>query len=214
VRFHQTSLTFAFTTLLILGAAVSASATLPTRSTSGNGQDSNAASWMLLARSQPIKLSANGKSVMMSREVVCLQQDVEDSFPSPTAALVGSCDRGVYMHLFQFQSTSLNVSVNIGKLIGFVANITNNPPDPNNLGVMLCDLTLGNTLEMCTNDSGSKIPNITFTSTKTSITFTVPNTFPTYPAGTPQEGRGLTFYVITDQSAAPLPMQWPSVGIH
>jgi hypothetical protein len=210
MRSHPTALSFFKVILLVLCMTLAASAKLPTRGSSGNGQDSNGANWMLVARSQPIKLSANGKSAMMSREVICLNQDVEDAFFSPTATLVGSCDSGVYMHLFQFQSISANVFVAIGKLVGFVASTGSNP----NLGIMLCDdPTLGNTVEMCTNTAAANIPNITFTNSKTSITFTVSGTFPSYPAGTAEQGQGLTFFVITNQ-AAPLPIQWPSVSIH
>jgi hypothetical protein len=98
--------------------------------------------------------------------------------------------------------------VAIGKLVGF-----NNPANVNNYGVMICDSPT-NTIEMCTNDpTGTHIPNITAVAAKTSVTFTVPNTFPTYPAGTAQQGQGLTFFVITNQQAAPLPIGLPSVGI-
>lgn len=206
---RYTALSVASTALLVLCTTLTASAALPVRGSSGNGEDSNAANWLLLGRSQAVKLSANGKSVMMTREIVCLNQDVEDSFVSFTPALAGSCDSGVYMHLFQLQSTSVNVFVQIGKLVNFVANTGSNP----NIGVMLCDPTLNNTVEMCTNANSSSIPNITYTSSKTAVTFSVSNTFPSYPAGTAQEGTGLTFFVITNQ-AAPLPLQWPTIGIH
>lgn len=212
MKSHRAAFTIALATLLMLCTALTASATIPTRGSSGNGVDSNAQNWMLLGRTAPIKLSTNGKSAMMKREVICLRQDVEDAFPSPTPALVGSCDSGLYMHLFQLQSTSLSVFVNIGKLVNFVANTGSNP----NLGVMLCDSpSSGNTIEMCTNTVQANLPNITFTNSKTSITFAVPNTFPTYPAGTAEQGQGLTFFVITQQPVgAALPIQWPTVSIH
>lgn len=191
--------------LLVLGTAALAFA-INVRGSSGNGEDSNAANWMLLGRSIPLTLTANGKKAVMTQEVICINQDVESSFPSPTAALTGSCDSGVYMHLFQFQSTALNVGVAIGRLNGFT------PTSTTDYGVLICDSS-SNTIEMCTNDpSGTHIPNITTTATKTSVVFTVPNTFPSYPAGTAQQGQGLTFYVITRQST-PLPLAVPSVGI-
>ena len=203
---NRTATKFALVALTVLYAATMASAAVTIRGSSGNGEDSNAPNWLLLGRSQSITLAANGKKATMTREIICLNQDVENAFPSPTLTLSGSCDSGVYMYLFQFQSTSANVGVSIGKLSGFV------PTNANNFGVMICDSPT-NTIEMCTNDpTGTHIPNITAVASKTAVTFTVPNTFPTYPAGTAQQGQGLTFFVITQQ-AAPLPISLPTVGI-
>jgi hypothetical protein len=202
---NRTAAKFALVALTVLYAATMASAAVTIRGSSGNGEDSNAPNWLLLGRSQSIPLAANGKKATMTREIICLNQDVENARPSPTLTLSGSCDSGFYMYLFQFQSTSANVGVSIGKLSGFV------PTNANNFGVMRCDSPT-NTIEMCTNDDGTHIPNFTTSTTKTSVTFTVPNTFPTYPAGTAQQGQGLTFFVITKQ-AVPLPISLPSVGI-
>jgi hypothetical protein len=196
---------FALIALTVLCAATIALAGT-IRGSSDNGEDSNAPNWLLLGRSQSISLAANGKKATMTREIICLNQDVENARPSPTLTLSGSCDTGDYMYLFQFQSTSSNVGVSIGKLSGFDFN------NVNNFGVMICDSPT-NTIEMCTNDpTGTHIPNFTTSTTKTSVTFTVPNTFPTYPAGTAEQGQGLTFFVITKQ-AAPLPISLPTVGI-
>ena len=197
---------FALIVLTVLCAATMASAGT-IRGSSGNGEDSNAPNWLLLGRSQSITLTVTGKKATMTREIICLSQDVEDAFSSPTLTLSGSCDTGDYMYLFQFQSASVNLGVSIGKLSGF------DPTNVNNFGVMICDSPT-NTIEMCTNDpTGTHIPNFTAVAAKTSVTFTVPNTFPTYPAGTAQQGQGLTFFVITSQKAAPLPISLPSVGI-
>jgi len=196
---------FALIVLTVLCAATMASAGT-IRGSSDNGEDSNAPNWLLLGRSNSITLTVTGKKATMTREIICLSQDVENAFPSPTLTLSGSCDTGDYMYLFQFQSTSLNLGVSIGKLSGF------DPSNVNNFGVMRCD-SPNNTIEMCTNDDGTHIPNFTAVAAKTSVTFTVPNTFPTYPAGTAQQGQGLTFFVITSQKAAPLPIGLPSVGI-
>ena len=194
----------ALVALTVLCAATIASAGT-IRGSSGNGEDSNAPNWLLLGRSQSIPLAANGKKATMTREIICLNQDVENSRPSPTLTLSGSCDTGDYMYLFQFQSTSANVGVSIGKLAGFAfGNVIN-------FGVMRCDSPT-NTIEMCTNDDGTHIPNFTTSTTKTAVTFTVPGTFPTYPAGTAEQGQGLTFFVITKQSAS-LPISLPTVGI-
>jgi hypothetical protein len=196
---------FALIALTVLCAATIALAGT-IRGSSDNGEDSNAPNWLLLGRSQSISLAANGKKATMTREIICLTQDVENAFPSPTLTLSGSCDTGDYMYLFQFQSTSSNVGVSIGKLSGFdFGNV-------NNFGVMICNSPT-NTIEMCANDpTGTHIPNFTTSTTKTSVTFTVPNTFPTYSAGTAEQGQGLTFFVITKQ-AAPLPISLPTVGI-
>jgi hypothetical protein len=203
---NRTATKFALVALTVLYAATMASAAVTIRGSSGNGEDGNAPNWLLLGRSQSIPLAANGKKATMTREIICLNQDVENALPTPTLTLSGSCDSGVYMYLFQFQSTSTNVGVSIGKLSGFV------PTNANNFGVMICDSPT-NTIEMCTNDpTGTHIPNITAVASKTTVTFTVPNTFPTYPAGTAQQGQGLTFFVITQQ-AVPLPISLPTVGI-
>ena len=195
---------FALVALTVFCAATMAF-TQKIRGSSDNGEDSNAPNWLLLGRSQSISLAANGKKAISTREIICLSQDVENARPSPTLTLSGSCDTGDYMYLFQFQSTSANVGVSIGKLSGFT------PGNVNNFGVMICDSPT-NTIEMCTNDDGTHIPNFTAVAAKTSVTFTVPGTFPTYPAGTAQQGQGLTFFVITKQ-AAPLPISLPTVGI-
>jgi len=203
---NRTATKFALIVLTLLCAATIASATVIIRGSSGNGEDSSAPNWLLLGPSRDKSLAANGKKATMRREIICLSQDVENAFPTPTLTLSGSCDTGDYMYLFQLQSTSANVRVTIGQLSGF------DPSNANNFGVMICDSTT-NTIEMCTNDpTGTNIPNITASTTKTSVTFTVPNTFPTYPAGTPQQGQGLTFFVITKQ-ATPLPIALPKVGI-
>ena len=194
----------ALVALTVLCAATIASAGT-IRGSSGNGEDSNAPNWLLLGRSPSIPLAANGKKATMTREIICLGQDVENARPSPTVTLSGSCDTGDYMYLFQFQSTSANVGVSIGKLAGFdFGNVIN-------FGGMRCDSPT-NTIEMCTNDDGTHIPNFTTSTTKTAVTFTVPGTFPTYPAGTAEQGQGLTFFVITKQAHS-LPISLPTVGI-
>jgi hypothetical protein len=203
---NQIASKFALIVLTVLCSATMASAGT-IRGSSDNGEDSNAPNWLLLGRSKSITLTVTGKKATMTREIICLSQDVENAFSSPTLILSGSCDTGDYMYLFQFQSTSVNLGVSIGKLSGF------DPTNVSNFGVMICDSPT-NTIEMCTNDpNGTHIPNFTAVAGKTSVTFTVPNTFPTYPAGTAQQGQGLTFFVITSQQAAPLPISLPSVGI-
>jgi hypothetical protein len=115
MRSNRTATTFALIALAVLYAATMASA-ITVRGSSRNGEDSNAPNWLLLGRSKSIPLAANGKKATMTREIICLNQDVENALPSPTLTLSGSCDSGVYVCLFQFQSTSVDVGVAIGKL--------------------------------------------------------------------------------------------------
>jgi hypothetical protein len=206
MRSNRTFTTFALVTLTVLCVATIAFA-VTIRGSSGNGEDSNAPNWLLQGRNLGITISGNGKKANMSREIVCLDQDVENALPSPTLTRSGGCDTGDYMHVFQFQTSATNLSVTIGHLSGF------DPTNASNFGVMICD-SASNTIEMCTNDpTGTHIPtNITATTTSISVTFTIPNAFPSYPVGTPQQGRGLTFFVITHQNN-PLPISLPFVFI-
>lgn len=210
MTFNWIAAKFALIALAVFCTATVASAGT-IRGVSNDGEDSNAPNWLLLGRSKSIPLAVTGKKATMTREIVCVSQDVENAFPSPTLTLSGSCGQGDYMHVFQFQSISANLGVSIGKLVGF------DPTNANNFGVLICD-SPNNTIAMCTNDpTGTHIPNFTAVAGKTSVTFTVPGTFPTYAAGTAEQGQGLTFFVITQQgspsSPIPLPIGLPSVGI-
>src|SRR5207248_298910 len=158
-------------------------------------------------RSRMVKLTGNAKAAFMTREVVCPSGDVENALSDPTkVSLSGSCESGLYMNLFQLQSTSTDVTVSITNLIGF------DPTNATNYGVMICDSST-NTIEMCTKATAAHIPTMTIVTSKTYVKFTVPNTFPSYPAGTANQGQGLTFYVITQQPT-PLPTTLPRIGIH
>jgi hypothetical protein len=212
MKSNRTATTFAVVALAVLYAATMASAAVHIRGSSENGQDGGAPHWLLLGRSRAISLTANSKKAIMTREIVCLNQDAENAIlppplgPGPTLTLSGSCDSGAYMYVFQFQSTATTLGVAIGRLMGF------DPTNTNNFGVIRCDS--GNTIEMCTIDpNGTNIPDISVKLAKTAVTFTVPNTFPTYPQGTPEQGQGLTFFVITQQPT-PLPIALPTVGIN
>jgi hypothetical protein len=112
------------------------------------------------------------------------------------------------MLIYQLQSTASNLAVTFKSLAGFDGT------NANNFGVMICD-SPNNTIELCTNAPASAIPNITTTTTKSSVTFTVPGTFPTYSAGTAQQGQGLTFFVILQATGGPpLPLgMQPTVTI-
>jgi hypothetical protein len=194
------------TVLMMIAVPCGVSASVTIRGSSGNGVNSNAPNWLLLGRSHLLTLTSAAKKANVRREIVCINQDVENAMASPTPTLSGSCDSGAYMFVFQATSTSANVNVVISQLAGFDStNVAN-------YGVMICD-SPDNTIELCTNDpTGTHIPNITATTTSTSVTFAVPGTFPTYPAGTTQQGQGLTFFVITQQTT-PLSLGLPTVGI-
>jgi hypothetical protein len=182
--------------------AIPTFARVPIRSSSDNGTESNIDQWGLLGRTVQIPLSANGKSVKATRQILCPNQDRAS----------GGCAGGNYLFLFQIQSTSANVNINIGKLQGFVKV----DGDPGTYGVMLCDDN--NDQELCTNNPGdpslNNISGITFkVKNKTAVSFTVPS-FHSFPAGsTPEQGQGLTFYIQTHQNAA-LPIAYPSLGIN
>jgi len=188
---------FALVALIVLCATTILFA-VTIRGSSGNGEDSGAPHWLLLGRSKNLSLHGNGKTATMRREIVCPNQDVENTQPTPVLTLSGSCDSGASMLMYQLQSTAANLAVTFKSLAGFDGT------NANNFGVMICD-SPNNTIELCTNAPASNIPNITTTTTKSSVTFTVPGTFPTYPAGTAQQGQGLTFFVIIQQTP-PLPL--------
>lgn len=176
------------------------------RQSSGNGTGDNVDFWTVLGRTVPIPLTANGKTVKMTRQVICPQQDRAD----------GGCSSGNYLFLFQFQSTSANVSVNIGQLQkGIFTEVGGDGTAT--YGVMICDDT-NNTQELCTEDPNgpgyADLSGITFTlKGKTAVQFSIGPTFPAFAAGIdPAEGQGLTLFIVTQQST-PLPISFPSVGI-
>jgi hypothetical protein len=197
MRTNPSATEFALVALIVLCATTMLFA-VTIRGSSANGEDSGAPNWLLLGRSKNLSLHGNGKTATMRREIVCPNQDVENAQPTPVLTLSGSCNSGASMLVYQFQSTAANLAVTLKSLAGFDGT------NANNFGVMICD-SPNNTIELCTNAPASNIPNITTTTTKSSVTFTVPGTFPTYPGGTAQQGQGLTFFVIIQQTP-PLPL--------
>lgn len=199
---------------LVLLAALSTATTafaIKIKRPSENGDNSNALQWLLLGKAVHTTVNHNGKSVVVTSEIVCPSQDVEAVVTShtPVASLSGSCDSGEYLYIYQFQSTSTNVTLKFKNLGLF------NDSDPSlDYGVVLCDGDpQGNTLELCTNDpTGSNLPAITATQVGAhAVNFVVPN-FPAFPAGTPQQGQGLTLFILTKQNA-PLPVHLLLLGI-
>jgi hypothetical protein len=195
----------------VLSAAL-AFAGVPVRGASQNGASNGAPNWKLFSRSVPITLSANGKKAIMTREILCAQQDV-DASPNgqQSEANAGGCDSGDYLFVFQLQSTAANLSVNITRLSGFTLTTS-----PASYGVLVCDDDSSNDQELCTVDTVPSVSGeITFTTPKkpTSIKFVIP-TFPAFAAGsTVEEGQGLTLFVETHQSS-PVPISIPNVGIN
>jgi hypothetical protein len=178
---------------------------IPVRQSSDNGTGGNVDFWTVLGRTVQIPLTANGKTVKMTRQVICPQQDRSD----------GGCTSGNYLFLFQFQSTSANVSVNIGQLQkGIFTEVGGSDPT---YGVMICD-DANNDQELCTedpNDPGyTLLSGITFKlKGATAVQFSIGPSFPAFPAGIdPAEGQGVTLFIVTQQSAS-LPIAFPSVGI-
>jgi hypothetical protein len=197
---------------LALTLSLPAFARVPIRQSSDNGASNGVDQWTLLGRGTPITLTANGKKAIVTRQVICPTQVHVDG----SCTGINGGTTGDYLWLFQVQSTSANVSVNIGKLQGFVKQDGDHASGT--YGVMFCDDN--NDQELCTtdpNDPGfTQISNITFkvnSKNGSSVSFVIP-TFPSFgPGSTPQEGQGLTFYVQTHQNNA-LPLAYPSIGIN
>lgn len=211
-KFERMCLMFAMVAVCAIPALANR---VPVRQTSDNGLGKNQDTWKLMGRTIQRTLTANGKAVKVTREVVCAgTQDQVDG--SCVSQFDGSGD---YIFIYQLRSTSLSVNVNIGRLPGFVkldgdgnngtygVNICDDNPDP--------DLT--NDQELCTTDLNdpnyNAISAITFKANKTSVTFFVP-AFPTFSAGrNAEEGQGLTFYIVL-HSKTPVPIPDPSIGIN
>jgi hypothetical protein len=198
MRTNRSATEFALVAVIVLCATTMLFA-VTIRGSSANGEDSGAPHWLLLGRSKNLTLSGNGKTATMRREIVCPNQDVENAQFSPVLTLSGSCDSGTIMLIYQLQSTASDLAVTFKSLAGFNTATAY-------YGVMICD-SPNNTIELCTNAPQTSIPDITTTFTNSSVTFTVPGTFPTYSAGTAQQGQGLTFFIILQPlGGPPLPM--------
>jgi len=217
MNFSRPSFSRCLVALVVLCASTAAFAKLPVRRSSQNGEDINAAHWNLLSVSQPLTLAAKGKRVSVTRQIICVNQDVENAQTTPKVALTGTCESGLYLHVFQLKQlnpTSLEpVTVNIRQLVGFVPDdgVADGTP---NYGVLTCD-SPDTTLELCTNDTDpDHIPEIAFSvaKNKTRATYVIPS-FPDFPAGVGNQGQGLTLFILVQQSA-PLPIQIPTIGIH
>jgi hypothetical protein len=104
------------------------------------------------------------------------------------------------------------VTVTIGQLVNFQPDDGSVSGTPN-YGVLTCDSD-ANTLELCINDTNpDDVPDITFTEAKnkTNVSFVIPS-FPDFPAGTGNQGQGMTIFVVVEQAPG-IPVLIPKIGI-
>jgi hypothetical protein len=197
--------------IVAIGGICANAARVPVRQSSDNGTGGNAIDWSLLGRTAPITMSGGGKSVTMMRQVICPNQDVADEQGENSAA--GACSSGDYVFLYQFESSSKNVTIELSGIEkGSFSEVGGD--DSGTYGVMICNA--GNDHELCTEDSGSpgyaNLAGITFAvKSSTSVSFTVPS-FPYFPAGGKPEGQGLTLFIATHQSSS-VPIYFPTVSV-
>jgi hypothetical protein len=202
------------TCLVFALSATLAFAAVPVRKASQNGQAGGAPQWKLLGRSVPVLLTANGKKAIMTREIICANQDV-DASSNGNGSNPGSCDSGDFIFVFQFQSTAASLTVNVSRLSGFSLNPSDGNINPS-YGVLICDDADGNDQELCTVDTNPSVStDITITTPKnlSSIKFVI-SPLPSFSAGSnAEEGQGLTLFVATHQNS-PVPISIPNVGIN
>src|SRR5215468_9320942 len=118
MRTNRTPAVFTLVALIVLCGTTMLFA-LTIRGSSGNGEDGGAPHWLLVGRNKLVTLHGNGKTATFRREVVCPQQDVENTQSNPVLNLSGSCDSGNYLLVYQFQSTAANLKVTFNSLTGF-----------------------------------------------------------------------------------------------
>jgi hypothetical protein len=171
--------------------------TIPVRGSSRNGENSNVQFWAMFGPTQQVLLTKGTGNVFYKQQVVCPSQTVANAFSSSNHLDDGGCSDGAYLFIFQLLSGQKNITIQISGLVGFT-------PDANspNYGVMLCD-SAQNTLELCTTATEDQLPAVTFSTNadNTTATFVIPK-IPTYPAGKSHQGRGLTLFVLTQQTAS------------
>ena len=176
---------------------------VPVRGSSQNGVDSIASFWNLAGPTGPS--ARHGGTVMLETQIVCTNEDVAAAVDNTDSANAGGCVSGGYTFLFQIQTTATSLTITLSDLVGFTPLIA----DPGSTyGVAVCDNDpnnpqASNTLELCTQVSGTQLSNITATvnKNKTKISFTVPS-IPNFSAGVGNQGQGLTLVVVTQQGAS------------
>jgi len=178
---------------------------IPVRGSSRNGENSSAQFWNLMGPTQMLTLTKGATQVTYKQQVVCPNQQVTAASNPTDVFDDGSCADGAFLFIFQLKSTATNVTVQLSGVKGFTADTT-----VPTYGVMLCDSST-NTLELCTTGTQSQLPNITFSSTATTVTFVIPS-FPAFPNGKGHEGQGLTLFIMTQQSD-PHPIYLPKISL-
>jgi hypothetical protein len=178
---------------------------VPVRINSHNGTDSIAQLWNLFGPTQVVSLKKGTTTVNYKQQVVCINQDETNASDPSNTLHDGACDGDStgtqYLFLFQLRSSATNVTVQLSGLSGFTPTTTN---DPNpTYGVMLCDPSNTNTLELCTTATQDQLPAIIQSANPahTTATFVIPN-FPKFPNGLKHQGQGLTIFVLTKQTAS------------
>jgi hypothetical protein len=187
--------------------ALPASANIPVRGSSQNGEDSDAQFWAMFGPTQLVTLTKGTTTVKYKQQVVCTNQQVTNAVNPSDTQNDGACEDGAYLFIFQLRSSATNVTVQLSGLSGFT-------PDANQptYGVMLCD-SPENTLELCTTATQNQLPAIKFSTNQanTTATFVIPN-FPKFKNGINHQGVGLTLFVLTQQTA-PHPISLPSISL-
>jgi hypothetical protein len=198
----------------VLGSCLAGFAAIAARGSSSNGTDTIAPFWNLFGPTAAVPRHAG--TVLLGTQVVCANQQVASAVDAAGGeglfADAGSCADGVYLFLFQIQSSVKNLTVVIHGLAGFTPDV--NLPS---YGVETCDSAF-NTLELCSNVAAAtttaqnQLANITATvnSANTKIVFSVPKV-PNFPAGSASQGQGLTLFVLTKQTPG-LPFAYPKIS--
>ena len=194
--------------VLALYPSTAFASALPIRHGSDVGGNSNAVNWNLYG---PTALFPDGQ-ISTNQEVICPGQDVAAAAGDNTNS--GGCSSGTYLWVYQFTSTKTNVVFAVSDLQGFTFNENSGSPDLSTVGVIQCDTSGSNTTGLCTtlaaSGAAASFPAITFTHSGQLDSFHIPSV-PAYPAGTGKQGKGLTVFVETHQSA-PIPVAIPKVN--
>ena len=136
-------------------AALGSTRTISSGSSSGFGQDSNVAFWLLSSNTAIV----NG--ITVNEQVICNNQDVRGNI----------CTSGAYSFLYQVHSSGPFVTT-FGRLSGFAFNNSNTSPT---FGVMACDTTGNNTLALCGYDT-NVLSSLGFDTPNATLSISTPTT--------------------------------------
>lgn len=183
-------------------------AQVPVRGSSRNGTSESAGSWNLYGPTLPTPTA--GGDVNIATQVVCPEQDVSASDPTPDFTTAGSCVSGHYLFLIQIQTNRKKLTVTLSNLIGFTPDLSDSTAPT--YGVNLCDDT--NDRQLCTTLSqGQPLPqiNFSFKNQNSKIVVDVRKLAP-FLQGTGVQGRGLTLAVETLQTPSLL-IAFPKISV-